>query len=39
MSEDEKRKKRCCLTGHRPKKLSLSEYECKELLNKAIRKI
>ena len=39
MSEAEKRKKRCCFTGHRPEKLSLSEYECKELLNKAIRKI
>ena len=30
------RKRRCCFTGHRPEKLSLSESEVKPLLEKAI---
>ncbi len=37
MSENEKRKHRCCFTGHRPEKLSLSEGEVKNLLEKEIR--
>lgn len=32
----EKRLHRCCFTGHRPEKLSLSETEVKPLLEKAI---
>lgn len=32
MSEIEKRKKRCCFTGHRPEKLTVDEFElCKGL--------
>ena len=34
--ENEKRLHRCCFTGHRPEKLSLSENEVKHLLEKAI---
>ena len=34
--ENEKRLHRCCFTGHRPEKLSLSENEVKPLLEKAI---
>ena len=34
--ETEKRLHRCCFTGHRPEKLSLSEAEVKTLLEKAI---
>lgn len=34
--ETEKRLHRCCFTGHRPEKLSLSEAEVKPLLEKAI---
>ena len=34
--ENEKRLHRCCFTGHRPEKLSLSEAEVKSLLEKAI---
>ena len=34
--ENEKRLHRCCFTGHRPEKLSLSEAEVKPLLEKAI---
>ena len=30
--ENEKRLHRCCFTGHRPEKLSLSENEVKHLL-------
>lgn len=36
MSNDNLRKHRCCFTGHRPEKLSLSESEVKPLLEKAI---
>ena len=36
MSNDNLRKHRCCFTGHRPEKLSLSENEVKPLLEKAI---
>ena len=34
--ETEKRLHRCCFTGHRQEKLSLSEAEVKTLLEKAI---
>ena len=34
--ENEKRLHRCCFTGHRPEKLSLSEAEVKSLSEKAI---
>ena len=34
--ENEKRLHRCCFTGHRPEKLSLSEAEVKSLLENAI---
>ena len=34
--ENQKRLHRCCFTGHRPEKLSLSESEVKPLLAKAI---
>ena len=34
--ETEKRLHRCCFTGHRPEKLSLSEAEVKSLLENAI---
>ena len=34
--ENEKRLHRCCFTGHRPEKLTLSEKEVKSLLEKAI---
>ena len=37
MSEQEKRKRRCCFTGHRPGKLSASEKEVKAALQKEIR--
>ena len=36
MTEEEKRKHRCCFTGHRPEKLNTSEFEVKKLLEKAI---
>ena len=38
MMESEKRIRRCCFTGHRPEKLSLSEAEVKTLLENEIRK-
>ena len=37
MAEAEKRKKRCCFTGHRPEKLSVPEGNVKEELEKEIR--
>ena len=37
MTEQEKRKHRCCFTGHRPEKLSISEREVKIALQKEIR--
>ena len=37
MIENEKRLHRCCFTGHRPEKLSLSEREIKNELEKEIR--
>ena len=37
MTESEKRKHRCCFTGHRPEKLSLPESEVKVELEKEIR--
>ena len=37
MTESEKRKHRCCFTGHRPEKLSLPESEVKAELEKEIR--
>ncbi len=37
MTEQEKRKHRCCFTGHRPEKLSISEREVKTALQKEIR--
>ena len=37
MTESEKRTHRCCFTGHRPEKLSLSESEVKATLEKEIR--
>ena len=36
-SESEKRKRRCCFTGHRPEKLNCSEQEVIALLQKKIR--
>ena len=36
ISEQEKRKHRCCFTGHRPEKLNISEGEVKKLLQKEI---
>lgn len=36
MDEVEKRKKRCCFTGHRPQKLNRSESEIKRELELAI---
>ena len=38
MSEEEKRLRRVCFTGHRPEKLDLSEKEVKEKLREAIKK-
>ena len=37
MTEQEKRKHRCCFTGHRPEKLSISESKVKAALQKEIR--
>lgn len=37
MTEQEKRKCRCCFTGHRPEKLSVSESDLKIALEKEIR--
>ena len=37
MTESEKRTHRCCFTGHRPEKLSISENEVKAALQKEIR--
>lgn len=37
MTESEKRKHRCCFTGHRPEKLSLPEREVKAEIEKEIR--
>lgn len=37
MTEQEKRSHRCCFTGHRPEKLSVSEGEVKAALQKEIR--
>lgn len=36
LSEEEKRKHRCCFTGHRPQKLTRSERRIKKDLEKAI---
>jgi len=36
ISQAEKRRKRCCFTGHRPGKLKQSEKEIKAVLSKAI---
>lgn len=36
LSEAEKRKYRCCFTGHRPEKLSQPEWQVKEWLRKQI---
>ena len=36
-SENERRKSRCCFTGHRPEKLDCSEQEAIALLQKNIR--
>lgn len=36
MTEQEKRKKRCCFTGHRPQKLTRSEAAVRRDLEKAI---
>jgi len=38
MSEQDLKQHRCCFTGHRPEKLSLSEKEIKLLLERAIDK-
>lgn len=38
MSEEEKRKRRCCFTGHRPQKLIRSEIAIKRDLENAILK-
>ena len=38
MTEQEKRKKRCCFTGHRPEKLDRPESEIIALLESEIRK-
>lgn len=38
MSEQDLKRHRCCFTGHRPEKLSLSEKEIKLLLKRAIDK-
>lgn len=37
MTESEKRKRRCCFTGHRPEKLSVTEEDIKRELKKEIR--
>ena len=37
MTESEKRTHRCCFTGHRPEKLSVSEHDVKIMLEKEIR--
>ena len=37
ITEKEKRMHRCCFTGHRPEKLSVSESEVKAALQKEIR--
>lgn len=37
MTESEKRIHRCCFTGHRPEKLSISESKVKAALQKEIR--
>ena len=37
MIENEKRLHRCCFTGHRPEKLSVSERDAKVMLEKEIR--
>ena len=37
MTEEEKRKHRCCFTGHRANKLGMPEKEVKELIRKAVR--
>ena len=36
MTEQEKRKRRCCFTGHRPEKLRMCETEAKQALATAI---
>ena len=36
MNEIEKRKKRCCFTGHRPEKLTVDEAELRKGLESAI---
>lgn len=38
LSEAEKRKHRCCFTGHRPEKLAQSETEVKEWLRLQIER-
>ncbi len=37
MSEEEKRKHRCCFTGHHPEKLQQSERAIRKALEKEIR--
>lgn len=37
MTESKKRMHRCCFTGHRPEKLTASEWEIKRALEKEIR--
>jgi hypothetical protein len=39
MTEQEKRKKRCCFTGHRPEKLDRPEAEIIAWLETEIRKL
>lgn len=36
LTEIEKRKKRCCFTGHRPEKLNISEEIVRDKLKKAV---
>lgn len=38
MSEEEKRLKRCCFTGHRPEKLNMMEFRVKMLLKAEIKR-
>jgi uncharacterized phage-like protein YoqJ len=38
MTEAEKRKHRCCFTGHRPEKLTAPEWEIKRELEREIRR-
>lgn len=38
MTEQEKRMRRCCFTGHRPEKLAVDETTAEKMLEEAIRK-